>query len=138
MANSSSFPVVLAAVLGVSSLGCSKASGASEAQMVNARAVGSTGAVLWERHCQSCHGETGAGTKDGPAVLGEDTLIDGPFYDAQELWDYVARKMPKDDPGGLDMAQYWHIVTFMAGTTGRDIPERLSEGNAKEFEFVEQ
>jgi cytochrome c len=136
---SSGLCLVAAAILGAASFGCSsKTSGASEAQMANARAVGSTGAVLWERKCQSCHGENGAGTDDAPAVLGEDTLIDGKFYNAQELWDYVARKMPKDAPGSLDMAQYWHIVTFIAGTTGRDIPERLSEGDADKFEFVEQ
>jgi cytochrome c len=100
--------------------------------MAHARDLDRTGALLYERHCQSCHGPSGEGSKRVPAILGRATLSESRFRTAQELWDYVAANMPKDSPGGLDITQYWEIVTFMVASTGRrKIPdERLSESNA--------
>ena len=104
--------------------------GVTESELANARNQAGTGALVYERYCQECHGETGQGTKNGPAVLGKKTL-NRKFKNAQKLFDYIAEKMPKDNPGSLDFGQTWNIVTFIVATEGQKIPdERLSESNA--------
>lgn len=126
---------VVLACLGVA---CGKAgAGASEAQMSNGHNLAATGALLYERNCESCHGPAGQGSSKVPAILGRDVLSDSRFRNAQKLWDYVAEEMPKDNPGSLDITQYWEIVTFMVATTGRrKIPDdRLSESNASKIKL---
>jgi len=111
------------------------AAGANETEMANARNEASTGALLYERTCQECHGENGQGTKRGPAILGKKRLTKR-FSNAQKLFDYVAEKMPKDNPGSLDIAQYWNIVTFVVATHRKKIPDgRLSESNAPDVKL---
>jgi cytochrome c len=128
--------VASAVALALLSAACGGAAGATPAQMTEAKGQSSTGALLYERSCESCHGENGAGTKRGPAVLGAATLARSRFKTAEDLFDYVAREMPKDSPGSLDFTQYWNIVTFMAATTGQKIPDdRLSESNAAQVRF---
>jgi cytochrome c len=104
--------------------------GVTESELANARNEAGTGALVFERYCQDCHGDKGQGTKNGPAVLGKKRLS-RKFKNAQLLFDYVAEKMPKDNPGSMDFGQYWNVVTFIVATTGQKIPdERLSESNA--------
>jgi hypothetical protein len=63
-------------------------------------------------------------------VLGKKRLS-RKFKNAQQLFDYIAKDMPKDNPGSLDFGQSWNVVTFIVATTGQKIPdERLSESNA--------
>jgi cytochrome c len=115
---------------GALALGCGGVKGATEVEMGNGRNQAGTGALIYERSCQSCHGDHGQGSENAPAVLGKKRLAKR-FKNAQKLWDYVAKEMPKDDPGSLDIGQYWNVVTFLVATTGQNIPdERLSESNA--------
>lgn len=115
--------------------GCGGAAGASEAEMANARNEAGTGALLYERVCQDCHGEHGEGTKQGPAILGKKRLTKK-FANAQLLFDFVAEKMPKDNPGSLDIGQNWNVVTFIVATHRKHIPDdRLSEGNASDVKL---
>lgn len=119
-------------------LGCGGASGATPGELADGKGQASTGGLLYERSCESCHGRNGEGSDGAPAVLGKETLGDSRFKTAQDLFDYVAREMPKDGPGSLDITQYWNIVTFMVATTGRKIPDdRLSESNAPEVRLAE-
>lgn len=114
---------------------CGGAAGATEADMANARNQAGTGALLYERACQDCHGVNGDGTKQGPPILGKKRLSKK-FSNAQKLFDYVAEKMPKDNPGSLDIGQYWNVVTFIVATTGKAIPDdRLSESNAADVKL---
>lgn len=122
-------------VLSLGTTGCAGASGANEVEMANGRSQASTGALLYERNCQSCHGENGQGTDQGPAILGKKRLTKR-FSNAQKLFDYVAEKMPKDNPGSLDIAQYWNLVTFIVATHRKTIPDnRLSESNAPDVKL---
>ncbi|HWA75412.1 MAG TPA: cytochrome c [Polyangiaceae bacterium] len=124
--------LVLGLVLVVAGCG---AAGANETEMANARNQASTGALLYERSCQDCHGENGQGTKRGPAILGKKRLTKK-FSNAQKLFDYVAEKMPKDNPGSLDIGQYWNLVTFIVATHRKTIPDnRLSESNAPDVKL---
>lgn len=118
--------------------GCSSTVvGATGQQLEHAKSLGPTGALLYERNCQSCHGARGEGTRKVPPILGREVLSRSRFKTAQDLWDFVAREMPMDNPGGLDITQYWEIVTFMAASTGRrKLPdERLSESNADQVKL---
>ena len=104
--------------------------------MAEGRNAASTGALIYERSCESCHGERGEGTPGGPTILGKRRYARSDYKNAQDLFDYVAKTMPKDNPGTLDITQYWHVVTFVVATTGTPIPgERLSESNASEVKF---
>ncbi len=116
------------------SAGCGAGgSGASSKEIARGRNISGTGALLYERNCQHCHGENGEGDK-GPAVLGRKTLQNTDFSTAQNLFDYLAEKMPADNPGSLDIGQYWNLTTFMVATMGKKIPgDRLSESNAEDI-----
>jgi cytochrome c len=125
----------LAALLAFGALNACGVRGATEAEMGNGKNMSGTGALLYERECESCHGDHGQGTT-APAVLGNRRYARGKFKNAQELFDYVAKNMPKDKPGSLDITQYWNIVTFVVATTGTPIPgDRLSESNASDVKF---
>lgn len=121
--------------LALGAAGCGGAAGATEAEMANGRNQAGTGALLYERTCQDCHGVNGEGTKEGPAILGKKRLSKK-FSNAQQLFDYVVEKMPKDNPGSLDIGQYWNVVTFIVATTRKTIPDdRLSESNAPDVKL---
>jgi len=103
--------------------------------MANGRNQAGTGALIYERTCQDCHGESGEGSKQGPAILGKKQLTKK-FANAQLLFDYVAEKMPKDNPGSLDIGQAWNVVTFIVATHRKTIPDdRLSESNAPDVKL---
>jgi len=128
----------ISTIAGLALSACGGASGASPSEMAEGKGQASTGGLLYERSCESCHGKNGQGSSGAPAVLGKATLADSRFKTAQDLFDYVATNMPKDQPGALDFTQYWNIVTFMVATTGRKIPDdRLSESNAPEIRLGE-
>jgi cytochrome c len=99
--------------------------------MQTGRDVAATGGLLFERNCQSCHGEHGEGTDKGPAVLGK-KRIGKRFKNAQLLFEFIEKEMPKDNPGSLDVAQCWNLVTFMVAASGKKVEDRLSESNAED------
>ena len=117
--------------LGSCVVACGGGKGASDAQMQSARDMAATGALLYERNCQSCHGDHGQGTSDGPGIFNKKKLGKR-FKNAQRLFDYLAKEMPKNNPGSLDIAQYWNIETFMVVASGRKLEDRLSESNAED------
>ncbi len=115
---------------------CGGARGATEAEVADGKNISATGALLYERNCASCHGERGEGGPGSPAVLGKGLYAKSEYKNAQQLFDYVANQMPKDNPGSMDIGQYWNLVTFVVATTGRKIPDdRLSESNAADVKF---
>jgi len=124
---------ILILALSIAAMGCAGAKGASTAEIAKGRNVAATGALLYERNCQHCHGENGEGGDKAPAVLGRSTLQKSSFTTAQDLFVFLADKMPADSPGSLDIGQYWNIVTFMVATMNKKIPDnRLSESNAED------
>ena len=90
-----------AAALGVSFgvAGCGGAKGATESQLAAGQNASATGGLLYDRHCAQCHGEQGAGNENTPAALGPGTIKSGKFATAQDLFNFLANEMPKDDPG---------------------------------------
>jgi cytochrome c len=99
--------------------------------------VAAAGAIGYERNCQSCHGERGEGSDKSPALWGDDTLES--YKTAHDLFLYIANHMPKDNPGGLTMREYWDITTFVVATRGVEIPDGyLAEGKAAKVRLHEE
>ena len=89
------------------------------------------GGGLFEKHCAECHGALGKGKDDVPAVVGEGAL--SRFTNAQQLYDFVSKNMPKDAPGTLKEGEYWAILAFDLKANGVDLDETLSSNNAESY-----
>jgi len=92
------------------------------------------GAELYGKHCASCHGKSGEGTKKAPPVVGKEALPLDPrptakvrkeqFHTAQDVAKFVATKMPGDKPGSLTADQYYDILAFDLKANGVDVSKK--------------
>ena len=69
------------------------------------------GATVNEDSCSNCHGDAGEGSGKTPAIKGDGAL--GRFGSDKELWDYVKKEMPKDDPGSLSDEDVANVIAWM-------------------------
>ncbi len=79
------------------------------------------GRVMYERYCQSCHGETGRG--DGPAsanlesAAAADLVMHVPMHGDAELFDFIALGIEGTAMTGfgerLSDDEIWHMVNFI-------------------------
>jgi mono/diheme cytochrome c family protein len=85
------------------------------------------GRLLFADHCASCHGDTGQGTDDGPQLTGKHALPvqpaagakrDVPFRSGADVYAFVAKNMPADDPGTLMPSHYDAVVAFTLSENG--------------------
>ena len=82
------------------------------------------GLAVYREHCQSCHGENGAGTTDVPAPLVGDRSVN-------QLAKYVHDTMPEDDPEAVtgdaarQVAEYIHGAFYSAVARDRNRPARV-------------
>ncbi|MGC4093464.1 MAG: cytochrome c [Polyangiaceae bacterium] len=123
-----------ATALAACAVACGGGSGATDASIQQGKDMAATGALLYERNCQGCHGERGEGADKGPAIFNKKKL-GRRFKTAQGLFDFLVKEMPKDNPGSLDIGQYWNIETFIVVASGRKLEERLSEANAEDVKL---
>ncbi len=91
------------------------------------------GQQLYAKECASCHGDQGEGGKgmNAPAVVGKNALpLDPPagskyrkgqFHTAQDVFNYVKKAMPPDNPGELTDEQYAAIIAFDLKANGVDV-----------------
>jgi mono/diheme cytochrome c family protein len=101
------------------------------------------GAPLYVAHCAKCHGPTGSGGPNTPAVVGHGALpLDAPalskrtgqFATAKDVYDFIRQHMPGDNPGSLTDTQYADILAFDLKLNGFDLhQERINEMNASNF-----
>lgn len=87
-----------------------------------AAAQAEQGGKLYAKHCASCHGDAGQGTKKAPPVVGKDALPKDPrptqklrkaqFRTAKDVADFVVANMPGDKPGSLKAEEYFAILAF--------------------------
>lgn len=89
------------------------------------------GGALFEKHCAKCHGALGKGKDDAPAVVGEAAL--SRFNNAQDVFDFIRKEMPKDNPGSLEEGEYWAIVAFDLKANAVDADETVGPHNASTF-----
>ena len=81
-----------------------------------------SGQKLYGKHCASCHGDAGQGGKKAPPVVGKSALpLDPPdgakvrksqFHTANDVAEFVVKKMPAKKPGSLKADEYWAILAF--------------------------
>jgi cytochrome c len=89
------------------------------------------GEQLFAKHCATCHGKAGEGTKKAPPVVGKDALpLDPPekakvrktqFHTAQDVAQFVSTKMPAKKPGSLTADEYYAILAFDLKANGVDV-----------------
>ena len=78
-----------------------------------------TGATLYARHCQACHGERGSGGTGGALTGGqlsgpEPTKTVGSFWPyAPKVFDYVRRAMPYGNPSSLSDSDYYALTAYL-------------------------
>jgi cytochrome c len=128
-------PITMTCTLSLTLLaGCTKRGSQDPADPAKAPGKGEqkvAGALLFEQHCAKCHGATGQGKDDAPAVVGEAALAR--FTTAEELFAFVRKEMPKDAPGSLEEGEYWAILAFDLKANGIDLDETLGPQNAARY-----
>ncbi len=84
------------------------------------------GALLYEKHCRSCHGETGVGGVNDKLVGGQGSLSTakpiktiGSYWPyATTLFDYVRRAMPYNAPGSLSNSETYALAAYLLHLNG--------------------
>lgn len=99
------------------------------------------GAALYAASCASCHGDAGQGGDKAPAVVGDGVLpLDPPpgskhrnvqFRTALDVFSWVKKTMPADDPGSLSDADYVAILAFDLKANGVTLEAPLDAEIAK-------
>ena len=94
------------------------------------------GAEVYAEHCSSCHGKSGEGSKDAPAVVGATALsLDPPagakvrkskFVTVADVAAFVVQNMPGDAPGSLSEDDYFAVLAFDLHANGIDLDEKLA------------
>lgn len=94
------------------------------------------GQTLYGANCAGCHGNSGEGSKDAPAVVGLDkgALPLAPpttskarkteFKTVADIADFVVKTMPPKAPGSLTGEEYLAILAFDLKANGIDLGEK--------------
>ena len=98
------------------------------------------GQKLYGANCAGCHGNSGEGTKDAPAVVGLDkgALPLSPPATAQyrktefktvaDIAEFVVKTMPPKAPGSLSAEEYFAILAFDLKANGIDLGDKKLDG----------
>ena len=92
------------------------------------------GSANYVSQCAKCHGPTGRGTNEAPAVVGEGALPLHPspsaklrktdFVTAKDVFDFIKTNMPGNAPGSLSDDQYYEILAFDLKANGVDLQNK--------------
>ena len=94
------------------------------------------GQSLYGQHCADCHGASGEGTGDAPAVVGLDKgalPLDPPsgakfrksqFKTVADIADFVVKNMPPNKGGSLSTEEYLAILAFDLKANGIDLGDK--------------
>lgn len=74
------------------------------------------GRDVYLAHCAKCHGANGQGALGRTLVAPWDPLAG--YRTADQLYDFVSRVMPFDDPGRLKAQEYWDVIAFLLKANG--------------------
>jgi mono/diheme cytochrome c family protein len=98
------------------------------------------GGELYGAHCAKCHGASGEGGEKAPPVVGQGVLPAEPrsgskrtvqFNTAADVYAFVKRTMPGDDPGSLSDHEYLAILAFDLSANGVKLDKPLDEAGAQ-------
>jgi cytochrome c len=84
------------------------------------------GAIVYTKHCQSCHGEKGAGKPNDQLVGGQSTLTSkkpvrtiGSYWPyATTVFDYIRRAMPYTQPQSLTNEEVYAVTAYLLHLNG--------------------
>jgi S-disulfanyl-L-cysteine oxidoreductase SoxD len=90
------------------------------------RGTAAAGARVYAAHCQSCHGERGAGQPNDRLVGGQGTLAGpapvrtiGSYWPyATTVFDYVRRAMPYHQPQSLTADEVYAVTAYLLSLNG--------------------
>jgi cytochrome c len=100
----------------------------------------SLGQKLYGEKCASCHGASGEGSKDAPAVVGLDKgalplaapatakYRKAEFKTVADIADFVVKSMPPKAPGSLSAEEYFAILAFDLKANGIDLGDKKLDG----------
>lgn len=74
------------------------------------------GRAVYLAHCAKCHGANGEGAIGRTLVAAWNPLAG--YRTADQLYVFVSRVMPFDDPGSLKAQDYWDIIAFLLHANG--------------------
>ena len=108
------------------------------------------GQELYGANCAECHGASGEGTAEAPAVVGLDKgalPLDPPptakyrksqFKTVADIAEFVVASMPPKAPGSLSAEQYYAILAFDLKANGIELEQKLDGELAKTLEVPRQ
>jgi S-disulfanyl-L-cysteine oxidoreductase SoxD len=91
------------------------------------RATAREGRGVYQQRCAACHGATGQGSDDYPALAGgvgslngrRPVLTVGSYWPhATTLWDYTRRAMPYPQPGSLTPTEVYAVTAYVLHLNG--------------------
>lgn len=87
------------------------------------------GKMVFLERCAKCHGARGEGRTGRTLVAPWDPLAG--YRTADQLFAYVSRAMPFDNPGSLPDQAYWDVIAFLLHANGVLPPgARVATGTA--------
>lgn len=89
--------------------------GASQAGYTKAQAA--NGGTVYSRSCAQCHGQTLQGDS-GPPLKGQVFHQAYGAGTAAELYDFISRQMPANEPGSLSQQQYLDVTSYILERNG--------------------
>ncbi|HLW58292.1 MAG TPA: cytochrome c [bacterium] len=88
------------------------------------------GKAVYVAQCAKCHGDHGEGKTGRKLVAPWDPLAG--YRTADQLFTYVSRVMPFDNPGSLKAQAYWDVIAFLLDANGvLRRGTRVGQDNAK-------
>jgi polar amino acid transport system substrate-binding protein len=88
------------------------------------------GKAVFLARCAQCHGERGEGNTGRQLVAPWDPLAG--YRTADNLFAYVSRAMPFDNPGSLKDQEYWDVIAFLLNANGVLLPRtEVGKDNAR-------
>jgi len=99
------------------------------------------GATVFAQHCADCHGASGQGTSDAPALVGKGALPrrahegaarQTEFRTALDVATFVTQNMPPDEQArqAISEPEYWALLAFALSANGVPLSQPVSPQNA--------
>ncbi|HZT06482.1 MAG TPA: c-type cytochrome [Chloroflexota bacterium] len=118
---SSPIPAAILACSAVVFVATAAASGAGKPTDPPLRAAqagqAAAGRAVFQEICANCHGESGEGIDDAPAVIGPGNAL-ADYRTAGRLFNFISSEMPDDDPGSLTQQQYYDVLAYLLDQNG--------------------
>lgn len=100
------------------------------------------GKQLYGKHCASCHGAAGQGSRKAPPVVGKDAFPlqprkgqkrDVEFHTAADVFGWTVKHMPPKHVGSLSSAQFLAIFAFDLTANGVKLEQPLDAAAAQKI-----